>query len=250
MTPAQRTACGVTAYPLVSATLVTTGPTAGATVYVYDTEGGTTTDVVPPASFDAASASPAQLQAYGIPPEPAASDTAAHALWETMVHNLKFVTPPAMMYGTSVTSVAARSTATPVKPAACPASGRLPVNSWPATRSRLLPSGAVALRVCRYTTGAGHRLALRGSDLLTSSTQIARDTRILDVLPRAHGTVGCPVDNGSEVLLLAAYESGRRAGVSFGLGGCLSATNGHVSSMALADPAGAALAKKLIALTP
>ncbi len=248
MTPAQRKACDVVTYPLTSTTRITSGPAAGATKYVYDTDGGTTTYIVPPASFDAATASPAQLQAYGIPPAPAPSETVAYARWEQMVHNLKFAKAPQAIYSVESVRTSSNAPTLSARPAACPTSAHLPSNSWAATKSRLLPSGAVALRICRYTPGKTRGVALRGSHLLTNSTQIAKDTRILDALPGGHGTIACPVDNGSRVLLLAAYKSGRRASVSFQLSGCLTATNGHV--LALANPAGQILAKELTALTP
>jgi hypothetical protein len=167
-----------------------------------------------------------------------------------MVHNLKFVKAPPAMYGVGSVGASSIALGASPRPAACPTSGRLPSNSWAATKSRLLPSGAVALRICRYTPGKTRGYALRGSHLLTSSTQIAKDTRILDALPRAHGTTACPLGNESMVLLVAAYKSGRRVSVSFQLSGCLTATNGHVSVLALASPAGQALAKELTALTP
>jgi hypothetical protein len=144
---------------------------------------------------------------------------------------------------------AAPSATAAMTPAACPANGRLPTNSWAATKSRLLPSGAVGLRVCRYTPSKAGGLTLSGSHLLASSAVIARDARVLDALPRAHGTTSCPADDGSEALLLAAYKSGRHAAVKVGLSGCLAATNGHLHSLALAARDGEALAKELSTVT-
>jgi hypothetical protein len=217
-------------------------------VYLYDIAGATVIYTIPPASFDPATASPAELEAYGIPAAPPQNDPAAYGLWEAMVDNFKFVTPPPVMYVVPVSSAAAVAKES-AKPSACPAGGRLPLNLWTATKSHLLPGGALELRVCRYDTKPHVGLTLRGSDIMTSSSQIAKDTRVLDGLPQAHGGINCPLDNGSELVLIGAYKSGELASVSLGLSGCHVAINGHLSRLALDDPDGLALSKELTGLT-
>ncbi|MDQ2896853.1 MAG: hypothetical protein M3Y09_14600 [Actinomycetota bacterium] len=99
MSDAMRTACSVESYPLASKTTITTGLTAGATAYKYVADGTPIEYLVPPASFDAATASADLLKAYGIPAAPPTSDTVAWQNWSTMVHNFHFVVPPATLMG-------------------------------------------------------------------------------------------------------------------------------------------------------
>jgi Peptidase A4 family len=93
-TAPEQAACGMKSFPQTGATTVTTGPAAGATEYKYRTNGLTSSYIVPPTSFNAATATPAELSAYGIPAEPAAQYTEGRAMWLKMVNNLHFVVPP------------------------------------------------------------------------------------------------------------------------------------------------------------
>ena len=97
--------CGDHVYPLVSKTVATASQaaipgaspqeTVGATTYTYDVNGNTVWTVIPPAGFDAMTASPSQLRDYGVPPEPSATEEPeAHSQWEGMLHKLKFAQPP------------------------------------------------------------------------------------------------------------------------------------------------------------
>ncbi len=90
--PATLSACGIPSYPLTSKRTLVAGPTAGAITYTYGVDGRTVTAFVPPATFDAATAPPEQLAAYGIPQEP--TDPASQTRWHEMVGNMHFATPP------------------------------------------------------------------------------------------------------------------------------------------------------------
>jgi hypothetical protein len=97
-TAAQATACGLTVYPLIRTTTLADGGTS----YVYQEPSGTiTTENLPPAGFNALDASPAERALYGIPPEPASSNSEAHAHWLAEVGSMKsFVQPPPFLYST------------------------------------------------------------------------------------------------------------------------------------------------------
>jgi hypothetical protein len=64
---------------------------------------------VPPATFDAATASPTELAKYGIPPAPPTSNTAAYAQWHQMINNLHFVTPPTAFVGINVKAASSQN---------------------------------------------------------------------------------------------------------------------------------------------
>ena len=67
----------------------------GSTRYQYTLPGGvdTLTALLPPSSFNAATASAQDLAKYGIPAEPPLTDTVAHGWWQKMIDNLHFVPP-------------------------------------------------------------------------------------------------------------------------------------------------------------
>jgi hypothetical protein len=81
-----------------SSTAVQSGLTAGAVDAHYQMGSMSVETVTPPASFDAATASAAQLAAYGIPSEPPASSP-VHADWEQMIHNLHFANVTGLQTG-------------------------------------------------------------------------------------------------------------------------------------------------------
>lgn len=84
--------CGIGSYPRARTERLSDGGTS----YIYDVDGDTTVYKVPPAGFTAATASPAELSRYGIPPEP--SSQAGRQRWLAMVSNMSFVTPPAVLH--------------------------------------------------------------------------------------------------------------------------------------------------------
>jgi alpha-tubulin suppressor-like RCC1 family protein len=67
----------------------------GGREYMYEEPSGASFSMtVPPASFDARSASASELATYGIPPEPPASSP-EHTIWKEMIsQGIKFATPP------------------------------------------------------------------------------------------------------------------------------------------------------------
>ena len=89
--PAVREACGIHLHQRRS----TAKLPYGGTEYNYEEpNGGTVSLTVPPASFDAAKASPSELETFGIPPEPPAG-SAEYPLWKGMIEKgIHFLAPP------------------------------------------------------------------------------------------------------------------------------------------------------------
>lgn len=91
-----REACGTVSMPLLS----TTALPFGGVQYAYDSPGGGRILISePPASFDAAHASQAELEEFGIPTAPP-EDSSAYPKWLAMIErNPKFVPAPSVLYG-------------------------------------------------------------------------------------------------------------------------------------------------------
>jgi hypothetical protein len=87
-TQAAVAACG---YPVSPQTALNAMP-GGGTSYDYSLDGSTVRFYVPPAGFDPATASAAQLDEYGFPPRP--TDPGALSQWQTEMNNWKGTTPP------------------------------------------------------------------------------------------------------------------------------------------------------------
>jgi hypothetical protein len=117
------------------------------------------------------------------------------------------------------------------RPPACVAAGpnRIAPNSWSQARSQLAPTGASAIRLCRYAGLNGHppRSLVRAA-LVTSRTTVASLVQAFDRLPAGTGTFSCPVDDGSAVVALLSYPHGRVLTISVGLRGCQVVTNGDL----------------------
>jgi hypothetical protein len=132
----------------------------------------------------------------------------------------------------------AAAAAAPAAPAAprCPAHSIATVapNSWTPARRKLLPAGAGALRLCRYNGLVGtSRPKLAGSREISSAAQIAQLTHDLDALPPYPKlALPCPLDNGAQVDVLAAFPGAQRVTVSYDSTGCNRVTNGDVVSIA------------------
>jgi hypothetical protein len=90
-------ACGFTSYPLASVTPLA----GGGAEYTYGTPGSqfSTSEIVPPAGFDPATATTAQQTEYGVPPEPSVSDPAGQAQWLHMVSNWQSISPANRIIG-------------------------------------------------------------------------------------------------------------------------------------------------------
>jgi hypothetical protein len=85
----QREACGDHAFPLEKVEPLPGGGDA----YLYTVDGVGTTYLVPPASFDAATASQAELERYGIPTAPPTTSP-EYALWHKMIEHMVASPPP------------------------------------------------------------------------------------------------------------------------------------------------------------
>jgi hypothetical protein len=104
---------------------------------------------------------------------------------------------------------------------------------WPAAKRELAPPGPVAIQLCRYSAELYRPvLRLRSSRRLTAHRAVAFLAGELAALPDQHGTVVCPADDGSQVLVTLTYPQSRSLAVSVGLRGCETATNGTVSRTA------------------
>ena len=135
-----------------------------------------------------------------------------------------------------------------LRPSCADRAPRIPNNPWPPTRRYLAPSGAIAIRLCRY--GVLPRLVLKRSRLLTSSRVIHRIVGDFDKLPSPGvPSPACPADFGSEILALLAYPAGQRVAISTGLTGCSEVTNGNLNRSALGSPYGLPLVSELERLT-
>ena len=87
-TQAAVASCG---YPVFAQTAANAMP-GGGTSYAYNLNGSTVTFYVPPAGFDPATATAAQLNEYGFPPQP--TDPGALKLWQQEMSNWQGTTPP------------------------------------------------------------------------------------------------------------------------------------------------------------
>jgi hypothetical protein len=95
-TAAQATACGLTVYPLIRTTAL---PDGGMSYVYQEASGTTTTENIPPKGFNALDATPSERALYGIPAEPPAGNSVAHAHWLMEVGGIKsFVQPPPFLY--------------------------------------------------------------------------------------------------------------------------------------------------------
>jgi IPT/TIG domain len=91
---ATRALCHVRTIPLSA---VTTRRDGGHN-YEYELNGSPITFVVPPAGFNAVTASQSEREAYGIPSQPPVTDTAAHDRWEEEIHSFHPSAPPKALY--------------------------------------------------------------------------------------------------------------------------------------------------------
>ncbi|MGH8302929.1 MAG: G1 family glutamic endopeptidase [Steroidobacteraceae bacterium] len=87
-TAAAISACGYQTFPLTDVQALP----GGGSRYDYDVNGVMERYYVPPPGFDALSATPAQLDEYGLPPQP--TDPSAAARWTQQMANLDVATPP------------------------------------------------------------------------------------------------------------------------------------------------------------
>lgn len=126
--------------------------------------------------------------------------------------------------------VATSSTTT--RPGPCPTKplNAVPRNRWKRAAQALAPTGADAIRLCRYSGGNAHPAGkLVRSRLLTGHLRINRLIADFNKLPPfPPGAVACPSDDGSQIDALLAYPSGKRVTVRTALTGCRGVTNGKL----------------------
>lgn len=98
-TPEQLSTCGITTFPQAS----TNGLAAGGSAVNYTVNGALVQILIPPAGFDPSTASAAQLDQYGFPPQP--KDPAAVAQWQAMMSTWAGSAPaPPFLAETTATS--------------------------------------------------------------------------------------------------------------------------------------------------
>lgn len=137
--------------------------------------------------------------------------------------------------------------ASPAAPAGCPAVAPTPAGVV-LGQGPVLSGSVVAMRLCRY--GALPARRLEAQHLTRSHKVIADLYRQLNALvPAPAGPTSCPLDNGSEIVLLARYRSGQTAKVTIALTGCRTVTRGRVARSAEFSPGGPALLAHLERLT-
>lgn len=75
---------------------------------------------------------------------------------------------------------------------------------------------------------------------------VARLVSELDALPALpRGRIACPMDDGSQIVVMLTYRSGRRVTVALGPTGCRVATNGDQVRTADGSPGLVALLEQL-----
>src|SRR5579862_4984692 len=109
-----------------------------------------------------------------------------------------------------------------------------PTLSASASQHELVPPGATAVLLCRYRglnpPATAHRL-VRGK-VVTNTAEVKRLAAELNGLPKAHGRIACPMDDGSELVASFTYPDAAPATVSVGLTGCRMVTNGRITRSA------------------
>jgi hypothetical protein len=130
----------------------------------------------------------------------------------------------------------------------CPLHAPPPVSLDVATPT-VARRGATSLELCRYSGGNAPRpLRLTRSRFIRDLVLIRSLTRRLNTLPQRRGVFHCPLDDGSEVLMLFGHPRHSAQRIIVGLTGCRFVTNGRTSR--LGPSAGSArLVRELIALT-
>lgn len=115
-------------------------------------------------------------------------------------------------------------------PAGCAArgAGAVSYNGWRAAGVTLAPSGARAIRLCRY--GGLPALRLQASRLLTGASvkELTAEFDRLPALRPDHPATACPADFGSRVIAHLAYPDGQQVTIAVALTGCNHLTNGNL----------------------
>jgi hypothetical protein len=116
-------------------------------------------------------------------------------------------------------------------------------------RPFMVRPGAVSLELCRYSgRNAPRPLHLSRSRRIRDHALVGRLTRELNGVPQRHGLYNCPMDDGSEIVLLFGYRDLSPQRVIVGLRGCHFITNGWTDRLGTSRQA-ARLVAQLTALT-
>ena len=137
-------------------------------------------------------------------------------------------------------------------PAACPGSDRhAAVSTRPGATRALVPAGARAVLLCRYSglDGPGGAFRLERHGLVGDETTVAHLTRELDALTPSTGVYHCPSDSAADLVAHFLYANGPQDPVTVDLTGCNGVTNGHVHREAGTSAAGRSLVGALVRLT-
>ena len=140
---------------------------------------------------------------------------------------------------------AARSRSTSASTCALQIPNRL-VNRNPRASTRLVPSGADSLLLCRYGgLNAGPNAGrLAASVTVKAAATTARLTSEFNALPRERPGIHCPMDDGSAIIASFGYATGAPDPVQVGLKGCRTVSNSRLTRTA-SSPAGVALVSLL-----
>jgi hypothetical protein len=140
---------------------------------------------------------------------------------------------------------AARSRPTSASTCALQIPNRL-VNRNTHASTRLVPSGADTLLLCRYGgLNAGPNTGrLAASVTVKAAATLARLTSDFNALPRQRAGLHCPMDDGSAIIASFGYGHAAPDPVQLGLKGCRAVSNGRLTRTA-SSPTGHALVSLL-----
>ena len=112
-------------------------------------------------------------------------------------------------------------------------------SNWSAARKHLVPRGAHALRLCRYSP----MLSPRSTALIRDRRAIDRLTPEFNALPPLGLQTDCPVPHALPMIVAVFYyPRGRyRVRVEMSLVGCMQVGNGYVATKTLNGAAGSSL---------
>jgi hypothetical protein len=136
--------------------------------------------------------------------------------------------------------------------AACPASDhRAAVSARPGATHELVPPGARAVMLCRYsglnTPSGDFRLSFHIR--VRSRATVARLARELDALAPTRAVYHCPIDVAADIVVHFTYATGPQNPVTIDLAGCNPVTNGHLQRNAGVSAAGRRLVGTLARMT-
>ncbi len=135
---------------------------------------------------------------------------------------------------------------------ACPGTDRkAAVSTRPGAARALVPAGARAILVCRYSglNAPGGAFRLEVHSLVSEQATVARMARELDALAPTTGVYHCPSDSAAALVARFLYATGPQDPVTIDLTGCNVVTNGHVHREAGTSAAGRSLIRNLVQLT-